>query len=137
MDIWSNFGPAVQVKHLSLTDDLADDITESVTADRIVIVCGDGEEDTINRILNQLSISERIQGIVTQNDLIRWYDRALRGQFGNILGDDLLSSLRIEFRNEFPYSVTFNEFYCDRDYHLIKQPKKKPSIFWEGGEADE
>ena len=133
LDIWSNFGPAVQVKHLSLTDDLADDIAESVTADRIVIVCVDGEEDTINRILNQLSISERIQGIVTQNDLIWWYDRALRGQFGNILGGDLLSSLRIEFRNEFPFSVTFKEFYCGRGYHRIKQLKKKPSIFWEGG----
>lgn len=41
LDMFANFGLAIQIKHLSLTEELAEDIAHSVSADRIVIVCKD------------------------------------------------------------------------------------------------
>ncbi len=38
LDIWDNFGQAIQVKHLTLTTELVEDITDNITADKIVIV---------------------------------------------------------------------------------------------------
>jgi type II restriction enzyme len=135
LDMWTNFGPAVQVKHLSLSDELAEDISGSIAADRIIIVCKDAEKDTIYRVCHQLGISERIQGIITKSDLIRWYNKALRGKFSNILAKELLLSLKTEFTNEFPYSRTFKDFYRGRRYHLITESR---SPFYENeGEANE
>ena len=128
IDIWANFGPAIQVKHLTLTEDLAEDICDEVTANRIVIVCKDCEQDTIGRFCHQLGLGNRIQGIITQNHLIAWYEAALRGKFAANLGNTLLESLRNEFRNEFPYNVTFDIFYKRRNYHVITKPS---SIFWQ------
>lgn len=48
LDMWANFGPAVQVKHISLSEELAEDVSDNLSADRIVLVCLDGEADMIN-----------------------------------------------------------------------------------------
>lgn len=125
LDIWANFGPAIQVKHLTLTEDLAEDISDEIAADQVVIVCKDGEKEIIDRVCQQLG--QRIQGIIVQNQLVNWYDKALHGDFSDRLGADLLKSLRQEFRNEFPFSETLKTFYLEREYHKIYQP---PSPFW-------
>lgn len=125
LDIWGNFGPAIQVKHLTLTEELAEDISNEISADRIVIVCKDSDKEIIERILLQLG--QNIQGIIIQSQLAEWYDLALRGNFSNRIGNDLLNSLRQEFRNEFPFSKTFEPFYNERGYNKIYQPK---SHFW-------
>jgi type II restriction enzyme len=125
--MWANFGPVVQVKHLTLTDELAEDICEEVAADRIVIVCKDSERETIERVCQQLG--QRIQGVIVQSQLVQWYEQALRGDFASRLGDDLLNSLRQEFRNEFPYSTTFEAFYKERGYDRVPQSS---SPFWCG-----
>ena len=125
LDIWGNFGPVVQVKHLTLTEELAEDISGEVAADQIVIVCKDSEKEIIERVCQQLG--QRIQGIIVQSQLVEWYDQALRGDFSERLGDDLLNSLRQEFRNEFPFSGTFEPFYNERGYNKIHQPD---SPFW-------
>lgn len=129
LDMWGNFGPAIQVKHLTLTEDLAEDICDEIVANRIVIICKDSEEETIKRIFQQVGLSNRIQGIITQKDLVKWYDLALRGKFASLLGKELLSCLRTEFSNEFPYSTTFDSFYYGRKYDAIP---KTSSIFWWG-----
>jgi len=125
LDMWANFGPIVQVKHLTLTDELADEICEGVQADRIVIVCKDGEKEVLERVCQQLG--QRIQGIIVQSQLAHWYEVALRGDFAALLGKDLLGSLRREFQGEFPYSKTFKKFLSERGYSSIR---KCPSIFW-------
>ena len=125
LDIWGNFGPVVQVKHLTLTEELAEDISSEVAADQIVIVCKDSEKEVIERVCQQLN--ERIQGIIVQGQLAQWYDQALRGNFSERLGNDLLNSLRQEFRNEFPFSETFEPFYNERGYNNVHQPN---SPFW-------
>jgi len=125
LDIWGNFGPIVQVKHLTLTEELAEDISDGMAADRIVIVCVDSEKETIERVSKQLG--HKIQGIIVQSQLETWYDYALRGKFSERLGADLLTSLRQEFRNEFPFSQTFEPFYKKRGYNKIS---KSNLPFW-------
>jgi type II restriction enzyme len=118
LDMWANFGPAIQIKHLSLSEKLAKDIVSTVTSDRIVIVCQDSEESVIKSLLNQLGWKSRIQSIVVESELIEWYERALRGTFADSLGDKLLSSINDEILLEFPSadSSNFIAFYRERGY---------------------
>ena len=102
LDMWANFGLAIQIKHLSLTEELAENIVSSVSADRIVIVCKAAEQKIIVSLLNQLGWKSKIQSIVTETDLLRWYERALRGKFADSIGDSVLQKLANEIQVEFP-----------------------------------
>lgn len=118
LDMWANFGPAIQIKHLSLNEQLAEEIVTTVTSDRIVIVCKDSEESVIKSLLNQLGWKSRIQSIITESELIEWYDKALTGNFADAIGDKLLKSISDELILEFPSSDNseFMEFYKERGY---------------------
>ncbi len=102
LDMYSNWGPAIQIKHLSLDVELAESIVTSISSDRIVIVCKDAEKDVIVSLLNQIGWRSRIQSIVTENDLVKWYEKALRGKHSKVLGDILLAKMRMELVKEFP-----------------------------------
>lgn len=114
LDMWANFGLAIQIKHLSLTEELAENIVSSVSSDRIVIVCKDTEEKVIVSILNQIGWKSKIQSIVTESDLLNWYEKALRGKHSDNLGDVVIM---IEFpatnKNEFMI------FYKERKYDIL------------------
>ena len=101
LDMYSNWGPAIQIKHLSLDASLAENIVTSVSSDRIVIVCKDAEKDVIVSLLTQIGWRSHIQSIVTEQDLINWYEKALRGTYIDIVGDKLLESLIDEIKQEF------------------------------------
>ena len=100
--MYSNWGPAIQIKHLTLDIELAQSIVESISSDRIVIVCKDAEKDVIVSLLTQIGWKSRIQSIVTEQNLIEWYDKALRGKYSSILGDKLLNTISDEISHEFP-----------------------------------
>lgn len=121
LDMWANFGPAIQIKHLSLNEKLAEDIVATVTSDRIVIVCKDSEESVINSLLNQLGWKSRIQSIITESELIEWYERALRGSFADAIGNKLLKSISDEIILEFPSAdnLDFMKFYNGRGYDKL------------------
>lgn len=121
LDMWANFGMAIQVKHLSLTEELAESIVSSVSSDRIVIVCKDSEENVILSLLNQIGWKAKIQSVITETDLILWYEKALRGVFAEEIGEKVLMSLADEILLEFPAtnSNDFEEFKKDRGYDLI------------------
>jgi type II restriction enzyme len=102
LDMWANFGLAIQIKHLSLTEELAENIVSSISADRIVIVCKESEEKIIVSILNQIGWKSKIQSIVTETDLLVWYEKALRGKFADTIGDNILRRLNDEIQVEFP-----------------------------------
>lgn len=102
LDMYSNWGPAIQIKHLSLDVELAENIVNSVSSDRIVIVCKNAEKDVILSLLTQIGWKSKIQSIITENNLINWYEKALRGKFAKIIGQKLLDRLRDEIINEFP-----------------------------------
>ena len=121
LDMWANFGLAIQIKHLSLTEELAENIVSSVSADRIVIVCKDTEQRVIVSILNQIGWKSRIQSIVTETDLLTWYVKALRGKFSNTIGDKVLKKLHDEIMVEFPATnnTEFMKFYDQRGYNKL------------------
>jgi type II restriction enzyme len=120
LDMWANFGPAIQVKHLSLSEELAEEITESISADRIILVCLGAEAKTIEKVLRQLPFSDRIQGIITVSDLIDWYSICLSKKYRSTLGKNLLNDLKREFNFEFPSSAGMEPFLAERKYSLSK-----------------
>lgn len=127
LDMWANFGPAIQIKHLSLDEKLAKEIVDTVTSDRIVIVCKDSEEAVIKSLLNQLGWKSRIQSIVVESELVEWYEKALRGNYSHQIGDKLLKYIEDEIILEFPSADNsdFIQFYNSRGYNQIKD------TFWQ------
>lgn len=120
LDMYSNWGPAIQIKHLSLDVELAEDIVNSVSSDRIVIVCKDAEEDVIVSLLTQIGWQSHIQSIVTENNLITWYEKALRGKYSHLLGENLLATLAEEIALEFPSVDRIPPILKERHYEKIK-----------------
>ena len=120
LDMYSNWGPAIQIKHLSLDASLAENIVNNVSSDKIVIVCKDAEKEVIVSLLSQIGWRTHIQSIVTENDLIDWYEKALRGRYASILGDKLLFCLVQEIAEEFPSVDTTPDIIKSRHYENIK-----------------
>lgn len=102
LDMYSNWGPAIQIKHLSLDVELAENIVNSVSSDRVIIVCKQAEKAVIVSLLTQIGWRSHIQSIITEKDLIEWYEKALRGKYSSIMGNELLTTLRCEIAEEFP-----------------------------------
>ncbi len=123
LDMWANFGVAVQVKHLTLNEKLAASIANQVESDSIVIVCKDAEAKVIETILKQIGYGSRVRGIVKESDLVKWYEKCLRGKFSNKLAKPLLERLLNGFEAEFPFSTTLAEFLEERNYNRLKVPK--------------
>lgn len=122
LDIWANFGPAIQVKHLTLTPELVEDIVDNLTADRIVIVCLDTERESIEALMKQMGWVEKVQGVITINDLDDWYKLCLSKKYRNTLGAKLLADVQREFDAEFPSSKEIKPFVEGRQYDKIVLP---------------
>lgn len=123
LDMWSNFGAAIQVKHLTLTPELVEEIADGISADRIVIVCKATEKEAIATLLEQVGWGSRIQGIITLDDLEHWYELCLRGEHKDVLAKSLLSDIKREFALEFPSGAEINPFIHERKYDGIKLPE--------------
>ena len=123
LDMLSNFGPIIQVKHLTLTPDLAEDITTGLAADSIIIVCLDAEEEAIRTLLTQIGLENRIQGIITLKNLENWYQLCLSVKYRSTLGSTLLKDLFREFGLEFPSSQEIQPFIEERKYNGLELPK--------------
>ncbi|MDP4118795.1 MAG: HaeII family restriction endonuclease [Bacillota bacterium] len=119
LDMYSNWGPAIQIKHLSLDVELAENIVSSVSSDKIVIVCKSAEKAVIISLLTQIGWRSRIQSIITEVDLIRWYEKALRGKYSDIMGSELIGVLCQEIAEEFPSVDDFPSILKDRHYEAI------------------
>lgn len=124
LDMYSNWGPAIQIKHLSLDVELAENIVTSVSSDKIVIVCKDAEKAVIVSLLTQIGWKSHIQSVVTEDDLVMWYEKALRGQYSSILAKKLLETLVEEINLEFPSLDDIPQSLKEREY------KKKKDQFW-------
>ena len=122
LDMWANFGVAVQVKHLTLNEKLANSIANQVESDSLVIVCKDAEAKVIETVLKQIGYGARVRGIVKESDLINWYEKCLRGKFSEKLARNLLERLLRGFEAEFPFSTTLTEFLEERNYNNLTIP---------------
>ena len=125
LDMWANFGVAVQVKHLTLNEKLANNIANQVESDSLVIVCKDAEARVIETVLKQIGYGARVRGIVKESDLVKWYEKCLRGKFSDKLAKPLLERLLNGFEAEFPFSTTLVEFLESRNYNDLEIPE-----FW-------
>lgn len=119
LDMYSNWGPAIQIKHLSLDVELAENIVKNISSDHIVIVCKDAEKQIILSLLTQIGWKTRIQSIITENELVSWYEKALRGTYSKDLGDYLLTKLCEEISLEFPSLNTNLDIFLDRHYDKL------------------
>ena len=117
LDMWANFGVAIQIKHISLTPTTLKDISSAISADRIIIVCKESEKDVLVSVLKQFGSANRIQSVITEDELEDWYEKALRGQSSELIGDKILQKLANEIKVEFP-SITseFDDFFKERGY---------------------
>lgn len=122
LDMWANFGVAVQVKHLTINEKQANSIVDEVETDRIVIVCCEAEKNVIEIILKQISWGKRVCGIITESDLVDWYEKCLRGRFSEELAFPLMERLAMSFDAEFPYLKTLNDFINERGYTDLEIP---------------
>jgi hypothetical protein len=123
LDTVANFGPAIQVKHLTLDADAIADICDGLTADRIVIVCKDTEVKVVDAVIKQLGLSDRLQDLVTFGDLQAWYKVCLSPQNRDTLGKSLLKDFIREFSNEFPSLDGLENFMTGRKYQTVKLSK--------------
>lgn len=123
IDLWANFGPAIQVKHFSIRSEHVQSITSSVKADRFVVVCTDADKDIIESVLKQAGTFPKVQSIVTLSDLRKWYETATNDKHQNVIGVNLLSSLLEEFEYEFPSSRELPFFIAERGYDQIELPQ--------------
>ena len=119
LDMWANFGVAIQIKHLSLTLPQADDIVNDITADRIIIVCKECEKEVLISVLQQFGNAGKIQSVITEEDLEGWYEKALRGQSAELIGDKVMKRLEDEIKVEFPSTTEFEEFFAERRYDSL------------------
>jgi len=116
LDMWANFGPAIQVKHLTLDEKRANAIVDQIESDHVVIVCRDVDANAIRAITKQIGWGRRVRGIVRESDLVEWYERCLRGKFADRLARPLLRELLNEFQAEFPQAKAIGEFLVERGY---------------------
>jgi HaeII-like restriction endonuclease len=120
LDMWANYGPAVQVKHVSLSADQTGSICDSLQADSVVVVCKDADAKAIGTVLAQIGLSEKLRGIITEKDLTRWYELSCSAKYSETLGVRLLQSIREEMWLEFPLAEAQNieTFLGKRGYDL-------------------
>ncbi len=123
LDMWANFGPAIQVKHLTLDGSIAQSIVDQVESDHIVIVCRDADAKVIEVVAKQINWGRRVRGIVSESELIAWYERCMRGENAATLARPLLRRLSDGFKAEFPQAGAMVAFLEERDY-LSVQPDK-------------
>ena len=116
LDMWANFGPAIQVKHLTLQEELAKEIIDQVESDHVVVICKNAEKSVIEIVLKQIGWGKRVRGIVTELELVQWYERCLRGTFASNLAEPLLSLLSKGFKAEFPQHKEIINFLEARGY---------------------
>lgn len=122
LDMWANFGCAVQVKHLTLNEKLANEIVDQIESDNIVVVCRDAEVSVIQTVIKQIGWGKRVRGVVKEADLISWYERCLRGKFKDDLAEALLERLAASFKAEFPQTTALTDFMEERRYIDLRVP---------------
>ncbi|ACB52548.1 putative type II restriction enzyme HaeII [Crocosphaera subtropica ATCC 51142] len=120
LDMWANFGPVIQVKHLTLNSAQVETIVDQIESDHIIIVCRDADASVISILMKQIGWGKRVRGIVKESQLIEWYNRCLRGKFSHQISQPLMNLLQKSFEEEFPEVTEIIEFYQERQYTKIQ-----------------
>jgi len=72
-------------------------------------------------LLTQIGWRSRIQAVITIDELVSWYEKALTGTYSEELGERIISTLSDEIKNEFPSvgNNDFQQFKNDRGYNNL------------------
>lgn len=116
LDMYSNTGSIVQVKHLSLSEELAKEVISSVSSESVVIVCKSSEQETITSLINQIGWKKKIKGIVTLDDLSSWYKICLESKDNQELGIKVINLIKAQMSLEFPSTYELDSFMKERGY---------------------
>lgn len=122
LDMWGNFGAAVQVKHISLSSDLIDGIASENGTAKVIIICLQPERGTIESVLRQAGLADRVQAIITLDELAEWYQICFQPQHRSTLGRRLLDDLYAELTREFPSNDQIDPFMQERGYADVTMP---------------
>lgn len=106
LDLWASYGPAIQVKNISLNATHVDKITDGVRADRFILVCKEAEKSIIQSVLEQAGAFSKVQSVITSSDMMRWYGLSFSEPYTDSIGQSALKKIREEFDYEFPYSAS-------------------------------
>lgn len=119
IDIWANFGPVVQVKHVSLDVDAVDEIEGDLNADRIIVVCDDADRRVIEAVTGAVGSDRRIKAIITKSQIVKWYQTAMLPKYSRWTVPGLHSRMCEEFDREIPVGerTRFEEVARARGYH--------------------
>ena len=112
LDIWTNFGVAINVKRRPLTSQLLDQIVSDTPIGSLHIVCLDIEPAAATR-LKQLQANGLRISITTRNDLMRSVQTLLANRSS---ASTFVNTLVESFDKEFPMARTLGEFAASLGY---------------------
>lgn len=114
IDIQTNFGMAIQVKAVTLDEDIVEE-AEDIPAGQVVIVGKEGDMGLIKNIVKKLGLSDKVRGFATINDLKRWSNLCFL-KYSEEMGEILLNKLRQEITTEFRQINEMGDFLEERGY---------------------
>jgi hypothetical protein len=117
LDIVSNFGLNVQVKHGTLDAKLAQTIARATAVEDLVVVC----RSIAPTFCDCRQTDTRVRGVVTEDDLVRLASRTVGGELGREAEPALRQRIVAELRREFPGVAPdrFDRFFKERGYHNV------------------
>jgi type II restriction enzyme len=115
LDMWTNFGPAVQVKHRPLTAALCDDVMEAVPGGNVIIFCKELPAGVARAALVARH-RPRLLGVFTEEDIVQSYGEIIGRGRGE--AEQIRDRLLREFQEEFPVCdpTAFEHFMLERHY---------------------
>lgn len=118
------------IDHFSRSPGLArsvDKIFEIVVYALFAALLKEANREVLVSVLKQFGSAGQLQRVITEEELEVWYEKALRGQSAESIGDTVLQKLANEIKVEFPSTTAvFDDFLDERCYNSI------PSVdFWD------
>jgi hypothetical protein len=117
IDMVTNFGPVVQVKHLPLSYDLVVDVCSSLPMSEVYLVINTDNLDVRKTL--EMRAPSNLKGIITTKELDGWYSSILNNmELSNQTKYGLLESLTDGMILEFPHLGEFETFAEERGYSI-------------------
>ena len=102
-------------------------IGNSVSSNKIIIICKSYQKDTIVKLLSQIGFGDRIHSIITFNQIYQWYESAFNGNYSKELSTKILNTIQEQIILEFPIieNNDFDSFFIERGYDQLDTAELK------------
>ena len=119
LDMWANFGTAVQVKHVAMNAAAIGQLLGKLDASEVVVVCKSITEGDRQVAVEKAAQNHKTLRIVQASDLVQWYDQLCASDGSDNWPSMVLGELTHVLQSEFPQAVRFAEFYAERQYAAV------------------